>query len=344
MGGARERTEVAASPGQEVQELWFDDGNIVLRAGGSLYRVYRGILTSRSSVFQAMLSLAPPPNSELVEGCPLIELADPEVEVTPFLRAIFEPEFFLLSPAPTEIGTVLGCLRLAHKYKVDYLRRRVLVHLSTAFPTTLSGLDRMVRYQPPDDPSELEGWTWGPDLITRIRAIQVAREVDAPWMLPRAFYSLSLYLDRLGMTIFTGAIYKGMDTRLSVQDQTSFLKGYNLQCQSTVGNALAFLSRPLDIQGCKHADLCSRTRLEAISLINHDFARGYLPDPLYIWQWADWDKLLSKLCPVCKTVLKGAHQNARQAFWNRLPEIYDVAAWDVLEQLKAAAFNPSAPG
>ncbi|KAJ7865616.1 hypothetical protein B0H14DRAFT_2347912 [Mycena olivaceomarginata] len=331
-----------------MQELWFDDGNIVLRAGGSLYRVYRGTLTSRSSVFQVMLSLAPPPNSELVEGCPLVELADPEVEVTPFLRAIFEPEFFLPSPAPTDFDSVLGCLRLAHKYKVDYLRRRALVHFSSGFPTTLSEFDQIARYQPPDDPSVLEKWTWGPlpaDPITRIRAIQVAREVDAPWILPRVFYTLSLNLDRLDMTIFTGAVYKGMDTRLSVQDQTSFLKGYNLQCQSTVVDALAFLSRPLDIQGCEHAWLCSRARLKAIPHISdRDLARGFLLNPLYIWQWADWDKLLSKLCPVCKTVLKETHQNARQAFWNRLPEIYDVAAWDVLEQLKAAALNPSAPG
>ncbi|KAJ7764432.1 hypothetical protein B0H14DRAFT_3593714, partial [Mycena olivaceomarginata] len=196
--------------------------------------------------------------------------------------------------------------------------------------------------------SVLEKWTWrplSPDPITRIRAIQVAREVDAPWILPRAFYTLSLYLDRLGMTIFTGAIYKGMDIRLCVQDQTSFLKGYNLQCQSTVVDALAFLSRPFNIQGCEHAYRCSRARLKAIPHISdRDLARGFLPNPLYIRKWADWDKLLSKLCPVCKTVLKETHQNARQAFWNRLPEIYDVAAWDVLEQLKAAALNPSAPG
>jgi hypothetical protein len=100
----------------------------------------------------------------------------------------------------------------------------------------------------------------------------------------------------------------------------------------------------LDIQGCEHAWLCSRVRLKAIRHISdRDLARGFLPNPLYIWQWADWDKLLSKLCPVCKTVLKETHQNARQTFWNRLPGIYDVAAWDVLEQLKAAAFNPSAP-
>jgi hypothetical protein len=161
---------------------------------------------------------------------------------------------------------------------VDYLRRRALVHFSSGFPTTLSEFDQIVfgaRKMP-----------WGPlspDPITRIRAIQVAREVDAPWILPRAFYTLSLSLDRLGITIFTDAVYKGIDTRLSVQDQTSFLKGYNLQCQSTVVDALAFLSCPLDIQGCEHPWRCSRARLKAIPHISdRDLARGFLPNSVYM--------------------------------------------------------------
>lgn len=85
--------EPSGNPGpQRIQELWFSDGNIVIQAGNSQYRVYRGILAARSPVFQDMFSFPQPPDSELVEGCPLIRLPDLDVEVTPFLRAIFEPE------------------------------------------------------------------------------------------------------------------------------------------------------------------------------------------------------------------------------------------------------------
>jgi hypothetical protein len=39
-----------------------------------------------------MLSFPQPADAELVEGCPLVRLLDPDVEVTPFLKAIFQPE------------------------------------------------------------------------------------------------------------------------------------------------------------------------------------------------------------------------------------------------------------
>lgn len=77
---------------QRVQELWFEDGNIVIQAGNSLYRVYRGVLATHSSVFKDMLSFPQPPDSELVEGCPIVRLPDSDREVTPFLKALFDPE------------------------------------------------------------------------------------------------------------------------------------------------------------------------------------------------------------------------------------------------------------
>lgn len=83
--------EVETSP-HRVQELWFDDGNLVIQAGNSQYRVFRGILAARSPVFQDMLSFPQPPDSELVEGCPVVFLPDSSMEVGAFLRAIFEPE------------------------------------------------------------------------------------------------------------------------------------------------------------------------------------------------------------------------------------------------------------
>ncbi|KAJ6594738.1 hypothetical protein B0H19DRAFT_1284375 [Mycena capillaripes] len=316
---------------QRVQELWFEDGNIIIQAGNSLYRVYRGPLATRSSVLR-----------DIVEGCPFVEFPDPEVEVTPFLRAIFEPEFFLPFPSPTEFDIVIGCLRLSHKYKVGYLRRRALVHFSSGYPTKLSQFDTHNRYRPGQNPSELEkpSWKWPEDAIYRVRALQIAREVDAPWILPRVFYALSCNFHKLGVALFHGAVYKGVDARLSLQDQISFLRGFDIQRRATATDILRFLSQPLDTRACRHPHKCDSDRLKAIEVTSREFLPDHAYNPLYIWVSTDWD-LLRNLCLPCNSTLKAAHQNARQEFWDHLPEIYDLASWEVLEQMKTAALDLS---
>ncbi|KAJ7761196.1 hypothetical protein DFH07DRAFT_883716, partial [Mycena maculata] len=119
---------------QRIQDLWLEDGNIVIQAETSnQFRVYRGVLAARSPVFRDMFSFPQPPDPELVDGCPLVSLPDPAPHVTVFLRAIFDSSFFGAFSAPTEYSIIVGCLRLSHKYEVDYLRRRALVHLSSGY-------------------------------------------------------------------------------------------------------------------------------------------------------------------------------------------------------------------
>ncbi|KAF7353906.1 BTB domain-containing protein [Mycena venus] len=119
-------------------------------------------------------------------------------------------------PAPTDFDVVVGCLRLSHKYGVEYLRRRALVHFSSRFPTTLPQFDRYL-YGREDGPKEYS-WRFPESRNSRIRAILVAREVDAPWILPMAFYILAVNFERLGFAIFNGAIYNGVDIWLSAED------------------------------------------------------------------------------------------------------------------------------
>ncbi|KAF8209359.1 hypothetical protein K438DRAFT_2062479 [Mycena galopus ATCC 62051] len=121
-----------------AQEVWFVDGNLIVQAGNIQYRVYRGFLATYSKVFEDMLSLPQPPDAQLAEGCPFVKLPDPEFEVTPFLRAIFQPDFFIPFPARTEFDTIVGYLHLSHKYGVDHLLRRALVHFSSRYPSELS--------------------------------------------------------------------------------------------------------------------------------------------------------------------------------------------------------------
>ncbi|KAJ7611824.1 hypothetical protein FB45DRAFT_803914 [Roridomyces roridus] len=137
-------------------ELWFEDGNLVIQAENSHFRVHRGILAACSPVFQDMLSFPQPPDSELVEGCPIVRLQDSAEEVAVFLKALFKPNYFMPFPAQTEYAIIRGCLRLGNKYGVVHLRIRALVHFSSRYRTSLADWDA-ARYSPTDytDPGKI---------------------------------------------------------------------------------------------------------------------------------------------------------------------------------------------
>ncbi|KAJ6567037.1 hypothetical protein B0H19DRAFT_1139214 [Mycena capillaripes] len=326
-----DNSNISISEARRVQELWFEDGNLVIQAGNSLYRVFRGILARASPIFQDMLSLPQPPDSDLVEGCLIVRLPDPETEVTPFLKAIFDSSSFMPHPAVTTYDTVVGVLRLSNKYEVDYLRRRAVVHLSSGYPTTLAVRDAgMV-------------CSWNKMVLVfrgAAAVIQLARELDALWILPYAFYLLAHAFDGEVSSktfiehAYTGDDYTGVQTDLSSHDRRCFFHGFGAQKAATHTNVLRFLCTPLDIPGCAHPRKCARNRLVALSVTG----AAALANPLDVWREWDWTFGLA-VCSPCLIVLKKTHQEARQAFWDVLPTIYGLPPWEELENMKAAAIG-----
>ncbi|KAJ7684264.1 hypothetical protein DFH06DRAFT_2756 [Mycena polygramma] len=288
-----------------------------------------------------MISLPQPPDSEVVEGCPFVRLFDSEGEVTPFLRAIFDSTFFMPHPAPTNYDTLVGVLRLSNKYGVDHLRRRALIHLSSAFPTTLAKWDAG-GYEIPFDSSRpvsgIESWE-APDGWTYLMSTaQLAREIDAPWILPGVFYDLAVGYTELGRDIFHGGIYKGVSVALTAEDQQSFALGLSTQMATTNADILRFLFDPLDIEGCSTSRKCLTKRMRAMQRNRHNL---FDPSgPLTIWDEDEWD-FLNGLCSACLPILKKTHEDARQKFWDQLPEIYGLPDWEELERLKSAAIGPN---
>lgn len=76
--------------------LWFEDGNIILQAKNTLFKVYRGILTRESTVFEDMFSLPQPDvkskSAESYEDCQLVQMHDEASDLSRFLNAIFDFE------------------------------------------------------------------------------------------------------------------------------------------------------------------------------------------------------------------------------------------------------------
>ncbi|KAJ7221387.1 hypothetical protein GGX14DRAFT_669561 [Mycena pura] len=323
-----------ADNSRRMESLWFEDGSIILQAGSIQYRVHRSILAMHSPVFKDMLAFPQPADSELIDGCPVVRLPDPEAEVTPFLRALYDPQFFQVFPARTTFAHLFGCLRLGHKYGVDYLRRRALGHLSSMFRTTLSEWDATGNSEVEDKgdrlPSSVVTWTFVVESV--ICAIQLAREVEALWVLPGAFYCLSENYKELREKIFHEVVYDGITANLSVQDQQDFLRGSDAQIASTFEVMRSLGGPPSIIEGCTSTQDCIVERLRVLQEAISDHSRS----PLVVGLSGH---LMKKLCPHCLAVLKQKHEEARQAFWDELPQMYGLPPWNELEQMKTDAIG-----
>ncbi|KAF7329370.1 hypothetical protein MKEN_00198600 [Mycena kentingensis (nom. inval.)] len=323
---------------RNVDELWFSDGNIIIQAENLRFRVFKGILAARSPVFSDMMSLpapAEPDAQDSEDGCPLVRMHDSGDEATRFLKAIFDSDFFPPFPLKCDGDTVFACLRLANKYQVDYLRHRALAHLSSAFPMSLDVLD--MRYEH-DSLAITEACSWAMELGLSevLRVIAIAREVEAPWVLPLAFYYLSWLLSHPAQLFQTLSIpNEPGNSALSAADREVFLQGYDHQ--SHVEARLLPPTLEGKFKDCHSPHDCLAARLDCLDLYQHlMYDREETPPPLHIMRMADEPKF-KQLCDVCYADLESEYLRRRNRVWQALPGWYSLPDWDVLERMKKEA-------
>jgi BTB/POZ domain len=88
----RKRTGSVSATNTAVQSkaVWIDDGNVILEAELTRFRVHRSMLSSQSTVFADMFSFPQPENEPTLEGCPIVHLSDPAKDVEYFLKALYD--------------------------------------------------------------------------------------------------------------------------------------------------------------------------------------------------------------------------------------------------------------
>jgi len=83
----RRRTEENITAEQQPtpthSKYWFDDGNVVLQAENTQFRVHRSMLSRHSHVLKDMFEIPQPENTEghIIEGCPVVHLYDSSQDV-----------------------------------------------------------------------------------------------------------------------------------------------------------------------------------------------------------------------------------------------------------------------
>ncbi|KAJ7486955.1 hypothetical protein FB451DRAFT_1127200 [Mycena latifolia] len=305
-----------------VEDLWFSSDSLVIRAEKKIFRVTKSILAARSSVFRDMVAFPQPASgeAEIIDGSPVVCLSDSAANVEVFLRAIFDSSYFMPPPAPVELLALLGILRLAHKYDVQYLYLRALEHIAVRYaPLSLDDYSTSqyrdhIIYPADSSPVYILG------------IIMAATEVEALWLLPIAYYLACTYPQKT----IRSAVALGASEHLvqmCIAGQAELIRG-------TV-KVNSFLSKRSDAQ-CESAGRCEMSRVEGFN--------GYLSSldseedltPLDDWPASDWAWFLrtGRMCRHCIQSAQESHTAALEEFWERLPLIFGLPSWSELHAMR----------
>ncbi|KAI0365821.1 hypothetical protein BV20DRAFT_953482 [Pilatotrama ljubarskyi] len=298
------------------EEFWFEDGTVVLLAGRTRFRVYRGLLAAQSEVLRDILSSSSPSAGEEFQGCPVVRLTDSPEDLRRLLRALL-PVFFPESHIDVlNFDQLSAVLRLAHKYRIaDVLRQAIAALKGCFFPAWEDYLKAEER-----DHVELPCYTKVED-VHAIPAIHLARLVGCPEILPYAFYRCCRLRGRIvdGWKREDGTI-----EHLCREDVARCLDGLHRL-------AMAEMELTDDIVDVEAADGCATPRScksEKVALL-HDmmpsFKVGSNLDVLGTWKLIIGN---GPLCPICKDDMLERDIAERQKLWKSLPAIFGLKECD----------------
>ncbi|CCM04494.1 uncharacterized protein FIBRA_06674 [Fibroporia radiculosa] len=122
--------------------LYFDDGNIILSCGSTLFRVHRSILSKHSSVFRTMLDPEVDVKREYMRGFVHVALDDTKDDIEALLNVIYNGLRIDFPELTVENFTVLsGIFRMSSKYKIDRPRTDIIDRIQQEWPCLLEQHD-----------------------------------------------------------------------------------------------------------------------------------------------------------------------------------------------------------
>ncbi|KAF7315142.1 BTB domain-containing protein [Mycena indigotica] len=288
-------------------DIWHADGSVVLQARLTQFRVHTSVLSMHSPIFKDMFEISrPDSDGPMVDGCPVVELADNPKDVENILRAFYNPTL-LLQPQ-LEFSLVAALIRLGRKYVMEEMWKVGVDILTSEFPNTLAGFDVIIKAQPQ---SKRIKWT----RASRRDCLRLAKETDIQTVLPCLYY-----LNFLAYKDYS----KNGTARL---DETSALS-----CLTELQTFIVATERALRMQfqpgytlsglhqmpaGCTNIAICAQERLSILPAL--------APGVCLLASAPSMSGLgSSPFCVPCQEDLIRQWAVGREKAWEDLPSIFDT--------------------
>ncbi|KAF7984444.1 hypothetical protein HWV62_14526 [Athelia sp. TMB] len=287
-------------------DLWLEDGNIVLQAEDTQFKVHRSMLSRHSSVFRDMFMVPQPPilNADVVDGCAVVELSDSAEDLTHALRALYDRCYMgLAESAP--LSVVASFLRIGRKYDILDLQAEGKRRLFAKAPVTLAEYTSQPVWQ---FETPIESW---------FMILDLAREFEVQSVLPIAMYESCRTL-------------LGFDYDEKVTAGLSL--GSQLECYRRI-NKLIHMSNTITYEWCSAGAHASCQAREACQIARNKVLQNLARAVLNLEGLRTWDGLWANgLCWVCSSQAQHQHARSRQLFWSDLPIWFGLASWEELRQ------------
>ncbi|KAK7025109.1 BTB domain-containing protein [Favolaschia claudopus] len=313
----RQRTKNVDEP-KKHSEIWRPDGNVVLQAEDTQFRVHWSVLALHSSVFSDMQDLPQPADQPTVEGCPVVNLSDDAGDVEILLTVLYSPMFLCKKSLPLPVIGAL--LRLGRKYDFKDFFDSAVGRLVYEFPSTLELLDKL------DFDYTVIDWYDG--MIFDV--IALAQENKIMTVLPCAcinaieFYSTE--------QLFNGVENQnGTQSRLPSSDLSKYvtakIKLLNQQFQP--GYTFGWVVDP-KFSRCTDSAKCKELRANVPKLLADTTWKFRFAPRWNLWKWRVANKN-SKFCKVCGPHVEESFKAGREKMWEELPGFFDLPPWAELK-------------
>ncbi|KAI0365150.1 hypothetical protein BV20DRAFT_1004670 [Pilatotrama ljubarskyi] len=196
--------------------FWFDDGNVVIVANGSMaFRIHRGVLSRHSSVFRDLFELPQPDGGLVMDGCPVVHISDPPLDLSRLLQALYDGARIFKLGERLHFEFVAALVELGHKYNIEHVKAEGLNRMKTCFCHSWSALQSTAKFltinlnDGAKEPGLVSSSLMAVPSKDAIRAVNLVRLVDQPSMLPVAFFLCTLLpIQRLlsGSELSNGAV------------------------------------------------------------------------------------------------------------------------------------------
>ncbi|KAF7967492.1 hypothetical protein HWV62_34059 [Athelia sp. TMB] len=298
-------------------DVWLEDGNIVLQAEGTQFKVYRGILALNSPIFDDMFSMPQPvagPETQTVEGCPVVQLMDSAADVKIVLQALCQRRYVALK-APLPINVIAAFLRMGHKYDIDVIRDEALQRLYYESPTTL------------EDWVNLDAWS----MIVRSPRVNaqianLAREHNLLSVLAIALHSCTIEIMGASGSVKNFEQNNATHKELTPENERACFLAYPRLLRLQGGTTLQWCNFSQEyFPGCISPFTCPAARKNIIVGFLFPVPKEYGFDE---WQ-EEWEE---DMCVHCITAGKEYYKAGCHAFWNGLPTAFGLPTWHEIKK------------